>query len=289
MPVTYQINGYNLDKANMCKVMEGTEYAGALAPRRLDISIPGITGELPLWNDPLGPMKLTLNLRVLKPRTASRTVLHTNVRLVQGVFRGGGFLQTSGADAPLFVIRNRDGQQVKALAQLETMSSPEYYHMGAYADFTAVLNIPLGMWQQDLAEEFIFPAGTTNYPGSFQTFLPIPNTLLRVNGPLTSAAIKDQISGTGVLWTAGASPLLAGQFILIDPYNMNARRLTSASWNMTDGTDARGGLYSIWNGPFTVATLFLGDVPTPATVMDATFTGGNASTRVTVRLNRSEQ
>lgn len=295
MTVTYQINGFNLDKTDMCKVMDGTEYSCALAPRRLDLTIPGISGQVPMWNDPLDALKLTLQLRVLRPRRAPQTTLHTNVRLVQGVFRAGGFLQSSGAQGPLFVTRNRDGQQVNAIAQLETLSAAQYNHAGGFADMTAVLNIPLGMWQDAATEEFTFASTgtgsvnvTANYPASFQTFLPITNALLRARGPLTSVAIKDQISGTGVLWVAGATALAAGQYALIDPYNMNARRLTSASWDMTTGTDARGGLYSIWNGPFMVSTLFIGDVPTPATAIDITFGGATTASQVIVQLHRSE-
>ena len=68
MAVTFELNGFPLDKKDFCKVMEGTEYSSALSMRRVNLESPGLHGQIPMWFDPLDTLKIALRLRVLKPR-----------------------------------------------------------------------------------------------------------------------------------------------------------------------------------------------------------------------------
>jgi hypothetical protein len=248
MAVTFEVNGFPLNKTNVCKVMEGTEYSSAITMRRLNIESPGLHGQIPMWLDPLDTLKCTLRLRVLRPRKSAQTVLHNNVRLIQGVFRPGGFLATqSSIVTPLEVIRDRDGLRVRAFAQLETMSQAEYSHTGGFADMTVVLNIPRGIWESTTTEDVNFVANLNGqtYSTAEKTVLPF-YPLVRVAGPFTSVIVRDVHSGTGVMWSR--SPGISnGRFLLIDPYTMGAWDKATNGWDPNDpGTnDARAGLFEV--------------------------------------------
>lgn len=287
MAVTFSINGFPLDKKDVCKVMEGTEYSSAVVARRVNIESPGIHGQIPMWADPLDTMKFTLRLRVLKPRKSAQTVLHDNVRLIQSLFRvGGNQAATSGVIASLEIVRNRDGQQVRCFAQVETMSQAEYSHTGGFADMTVVLNIPRGVWESTTTEDVSFSPNLNGqaYSTAAKTVLPF-YPLVRVAGPFTSVIVRDTHSNTGVLWTRTPG-ISAGRFLLIDPYTMGAWDKSSNGWDPTDpGTnDARSGLYEVGNGPLNATRGFIGSTPVISTGIDVTMTGSPAPTGTPVTL-----
>lgn len=286
MAVTFEVNGFPLDKKDVCKVMEGTEYSSAVTMRRLNLESPGLHGQIPMWMDPLDTLKVALRLRVLKPRKSAQTVLHENVRLIQSVFRAGSYLAADPSiETPLEIIRNRDGLQVRAFAQLETMSQAEYSHTGGFADMTVVLNIPRGIWESTVSEDVSF-VGNLNgqsYSTAAKTVLPF-YPLVRVAGPITSVIVKDTHSNTGVLWTRSPG-IVTGRFLLIDPYTMGAWDKATNGWSPTDpGTnDARNGLYEVGNGPLNATRVLIGSTPVISTGIDVTLTPSSGGTPVTLR------
>jgi hypothetical protein len=286
MAVTFEINGFLLDKKDVCKVMEGTEYSSAVTMRRLNIDSPGLHGQIPMWIDPLDVLKVTLRLRVLKPRKSAQTVLHNNVRLIQSLFRPGGYLASqSSIVTPLEIIRDRDGLRVRAFAQLETMSQAEYSHTGGFADMTVVLNIPRGVWESTTSEDVSFAANVNGqaYSTAAKTVLPF-YPLVRVAGPFTSVQVRDTHSNTGVLWTRSPG-ISSGRFLLIDPYTMGAWDKATNGWDPTDpGTnDARSGLYEIGNGPLNATRSYVGTTPVILTGIDTSMLGGSGGTPITLR------
>jgi len=287
MAVTFSVNGYPLDKKDVCKVMEGTEYSSAITMRRLNIEAPGLHGQIPMWIDPLDTLKLTLRLRVLRERKAAQTVLHNNVRLVQSLFRPGGYLVSlPSVLTPLEIVRDRDGLQVRAFAQLETMSQADYSHAGGFADLTVVLNLPRGVWESTTTEDVSFVANLNgqSYSTAAKTVLPF-YPLVRVAGPVTSVTVRDLYSNTGVLWTRSPG-ILSGRFLLIDPYTMGAWDMATNSWDPTTApgvNDARNGLYEIGNGPLNATRLVSGSTGLVSTGIDTTLNPTAGGTPITLR------
>ena len=286
MAVTYEINGFPLDKANVCKVMEGTDYSSAVTMRRVNIESPGLHGQVPMWFDPLDVLKCTLRLRVLKQRKAAQTTLHNNVRSVQALFRPGGYMASqSSLVTPLELIRDRDGLRVRSFCQLETMSAAEYSHTGGFADMTVVLNIPRGVWESTTSEDVSFVANLNGqtYSTAAKTVLPF-FPLIRVAGPITSVQIRDTHSNTGVLWTRSPG-ISSGRFLLIDPYTMGAWDKATNGWDPADpGTnDARSGLYEIGNGPYNATRSYVGSTPVISTGVDTVVNPAAGGTPITLR------
>lgn len=288
MAVTFEINGFALDKKDVCKVMEGTEYSSAVALRRANVEPPGLHGQIPMWADPLETMKISLRLRVLKPRKSAQTVLHSNVRLIQSLFRAGGYVQDNSAIlAPLELIRDRDGLRVRALAQLEAMSQAEYSHTGGYADMTVLLNAPRGAWESTTTEDVNFVANLNGqtYITAEKSVLPL-YPLIRVAGPFFSVTVRDTYSNTGVLWTRSPG-ISSGRFLLIDPYTMGAWDKSTNGWSPSDpGTnDARNSLFEIGNGPLNATANRTGTTPIVSSGIDVTMlaSGPITGTPVTLR------
>lgn len=286
MAVTFEVNGFKLDTANVCKVLEGTEYSSAVAVRRVNLESPGLHGQVPMWMDPLDTLKIQLRLRALKPRGAAQTVLHNNVRTIQGLFRAGGYIQSqSSIITPLEVIRDRDGLRMRALAQLESISPVDYSHTGGFADMTVVLNAPRGVWESTTTEDAVF-VGNVNgqsYSTGVKTVLPF-YPLIRVAGPLTSVTIRDVFSNTGVMWTRSPG-ITSGRFLLIDPYLMGAWDKATNGFDPNDpGTnDARAYLHEIGNGPFNATSFRTSTTPVTLSSIDVVLLGGTGGTPVTLR------
>lgn len=286
MAVTFEVNGFKLDTANVCKVLEGTEYSSALAPRRVNLDTPGMHGQVPMWMDPLDTLKITLRLRVLKARGAAQTFLHNNVRTIQGLFRPGGYIQSqSSIITPLEIIRDRDGLRVRALVQLESMSQAEYSHTGGFADMTVVLNAPRGMWESTTTEDvnFVGNLNGQSYSTAAKSVLPF-YPLIRVAGPFTSVTIRDVFSNTGVMWTRSPG-ISSGRWLLIDPYLMGAWDKATNGFDPNDpGTnDARAYLHEIGNGPFNATSFRFSTTPIVSTGVDVIIVGGSGGTPVTLR------
>src|ERR1044072_1064105 len=78
MATAYKINGFTIGGKAITSgmyLLEGTEYAPALAPRRAVIQAPGWRYAIPQRNDPLSQITVSLKIRIvdLTPETlASR-------------------------------------------------------------------------------------------------------------------------------------------------------------------------------------------------------------------------
>src|SRR5690606_1736764 len=54
MAIGYTLEGFNLHQPDIgFRLLEGTEFASTIAPRRVNISVRNMHGEVPMWNDPL--------------------------------------------------------------------------------------------------------------------------------------------------------------------------------------------------------------------------------------------
>ena len=50
----YTIEGFNLHQPELgFYLLEGSSYASEISPRRVNLEVPGVHGEIPQWNDPL--------------------------------------------------------------------------------------------------------------------------------------------------------------------------------------------------------------------------------------------
>jgi phage replication-related protein YjqB (UPF0714/DUF867 family) len=212
--IRYFINNYNLNQSQYgIKLMQGTEWASSISPRRFDLEIPMWHGQIPMWHDPLDTMKVTFEVEI---KASTQSVLRQ---------RYNDFVSLCGAGKwiPVLLERYRGIYLMSdtehdpadnnkpygeyAYAQLESLSAPEYDHPGMRLTTTVVFNVPVGQWRSHKVY-----TQTYNGPGSYKSVVakvssvPVYSHIIRVKGGpggdrnIEAFTVVDQWSQTGVAW-----------------------------------------------------------------------------------------
>lgn len=213
--IRYFINDYNLTQSQYgIKLMQGTEWASAISPRRFDLEIPMWHGQVPMWHDPLDTMKVTFEVEItarsqsmLRQRyndfvSLCGTGKWVSVRLER--YRGI-FLMSDTEHDPA---DNNHPYGEYASAQLESLSAPEYDHASLRLTTTAVFNVPAGQWRTHkiYTQAFEGRGNSQRCVVAKVSSVPVYSMIIRVQGGpggernLASWSLVDRWSQTGVAW-----------------------------------------------------------------------------------------
>lgn len=272
MATAYRINGYTIGGNALTSgmyLMDGTEYAPALAPRRAVIEVPTTHYAIPQWNDPLSQVTVSLKIRVVDE---SPEALASRWNTLMG-------LLGMGTNRPITLTRIRGSLEESADAQLVSMNTPDFSCPGNRADATLIFNVPGGAWRGPLTDETFFN-GTNTLPNALSSTVPIADSLLLLRGPATSLTVTDNTSATTVFWGDGSSTVSASQWLLIDPRYMRARLQASETWSFNTGTNVTGALEFRGNGPLTFTSRGSGSFGNRSGTFTVTTVGGNNGVQV---------
>lgn len=272
MATAYKINGFTVGGKAVTSgmyLMEGTEYAPALAPRRAVIEPPTTHYAIPQWNDPLSQITVSLKIRVVDD---SPEGLASRWNTLMG-------LLGMGTNQPITLTRVRGSIQESADAQLVSMNTPDFSCPGNRADATLIFNVPGGAWRGPQTDQTFFN-GTNTLPNALSSTVPIADALLLLKGPATSLSVTDNTSTTTIFWGDGSSSVNASQWLLVDPRYMRARIQTSETWSFSSGTNVTGALEFRGNGPLTFTSRGSGSFGNRSGTFTVTTAGGNSGVQV---------
>ena len=274
----YTIDGVPLsDPYRRWTVHRETQRRTPVAFRSVDVNVPGVDGNIPIYGENVEATALALELNVYG-RTPAQIEERVNfLRSLLG--------RTTG---PLEVAR-RDGKV--AAAKPAAISDPVMTDV--YARLSVTLSIPAGVWRG--------PESTWTHPSPLDTAAqamgpldgtsrPVTDSLILITGPATTPTVTDTATGSTVRYTGTVA---AGQKLHIDTAEWRAALGSSVTWGSTS-TNATAGIDSA--GPRSDATLFPltpipglnGDgSPTTAPCVSFTATGTDATTALQIRARTS--
>lgn len=276
MATAYKINGYTIGGKAVTSgmyLLEGTEYAPALSPRRAVLELPGTHYAIPQWNDPLSQITVTLKIRVID-------VTPEGLASRWGTLMG---LLGMGTNQPITLTRVRGTIEETADAQLVSMNTPDFSCPSNRLDATIIFNIPGGAWRGPQTEQTFFNGASNTLPNALVSTVPIADALLLLRGPATSLAVTDNTSGTSIFWGDGSATVGAAQWLLIDPRYMRARLHSSAAWTFDTGTNVTGALEFRGNGPLVFTSRGSGPFGNRSGTFTVTTVGGNNGLQVRSR------
>lgn len=276
MATAYKINGFTIGGNAVSAgiyLLEGTEYAPALAPRRAVIEIPGVHYAIPQWNDPLSQITVSLRVRLVDGDAESLASRWNTLMGLLGM----------GTNQPITLTRVRGTIEETADAQLVSMNTPDFSCPGSRADATLIFSIPGGAWRGAETTVTFFNSASNTLANALASTVPIADALLLLKGPATSLTVTDNTSTTTIFWGDGSSSVSAAQWLLIDPRYMRARIQSSETWSFTTGTNVTGALEFRGNGPLTFTSRGSGAFGNRTGTFTVTTAGGNNGVQVRSR------
>lgn len=256
----YTIEGFNLHQPELgFYLLEGSSYASEISPRRVNLEVPGVHGEIPQWNDPLSSTNVVFNVRV---REANPESLRQKWQYLRALMR-------TGNNNPVTVRRLESGQVLSAQMQLLSMSEPDFYCAAGMVTTTIMLHNPSGRWSaiNTTEQELAIPGTDQILTAAAASSGPITDALVRVRGPVSSITMRDNTNDTGFQWQLSPT-ISSGQYLLVDCGSFTAWRNTSDDWEQR-GSDVSSGLRTTGNGMLSLVSL-------------PSFVVGNNSSSVTV-------
>lgn len=276
MATAYRINGFTIGGKAITSgmyLLEGTEYAPALAPRRAVIEIPATHYAIPQWNDPLSQITVSLKIRVIDETPEALASRWNTLMGLLGM----------GTNQPITLTRVRGSIEEDADAQLVSMNTPDFSCPSSRADATLIFNVPGGAWRGPQTDQTFFNGSSNTLPNALSSTVPIADALLLLRGPATSVTVTDNTSSTAIFWGDGSSTVGSNQWLLIDPRYMRARLHASETWSFTSGTNVTGALEFRGNGPLTFTSRGSGSFGNRSGTFTVTTVGGNAGVQVRSR------
>jgi hypothetical protein len=250
--ITYTIQGFDLHQPDVgFQLLEGSSFAPPIAPRRVNLTVPRMHGQVPLWDDELDAAKLALRVRIkdTDPEQLQFKWEHLRALMWTGSNQGLTVRRESGVSG---------SQQITStFAQLESMTEPDFFCAAGIVDTVIMLNIPSGRWQS--IQTFEQTLTTTNQSVAFaaESTAPVSNMLVRVQGPLSSTGawveVHDETSQTGFRILPGLI-IDDTEYILVDPENFRAWHNTTDDWDAEE-TDVSGGLEARNMGMLTMVSI----------------------------------
>lgn len=272
MSITYSINGFVLEnrtQANGIFLLEGTEYAPAVSPRRSTVEIPGVHYAVPQWNNPLSAITVNLSLRL---QATSPEGLQDYWHMVSGMLGMGSGL-------PVELSRIRGNTVETAEAELVSTSAPDFSHVRNRLDVQVVFSIPRGAWRGEETDEDISPGSNVSSSIVESSSRPITDALIRAPGPVGLLEILDNISRTGLEWSKGSLVVPEGGFLLVETETLTARIVDTDTWDMSEGEPASGRLAFVGYGPLALTSRWVGGEPSSSISLTLTESPGPLTLR----------
>lgn len=273
----YTIDGVPLsDPYRRWTVHRESQRRTPVAFRSVDVSVPGVDGNIPIYGENVEATALALELNVY----GSPVQIENRVNFLRSLLG-----RTTG---PLTVER-RGG----LVADAKPVSISDPVMTDHYARISVTLSIPAGVWRG--------PSATWVHSDPLSTDAdvvdtldggsrPITDVLVLITGPATTPEVEDVATGSRLRYT-GSVP--AGQKLLIDTSRWRATLGAGVSWGST-GTNATASI--VGTGPRSDTTLFPltpipgltpGGDPTTAPAIAFTATGTTSATTVQIRSRTS--
>lgn len=276
MSVQYGIAGYVIGGTKVAEGMyliDGTEYAPALSPRRAVVELPRTHYSVPMFDDPLSEITVGLTVRV-QGRDAESLRNYWNI--LTGLLGMGG-------NRAVDLTRHRGDNVEFAEGQLVSTTTPDFSCPQNRADSTIVLSIPQGAWRGPYTEQTFSAGAARSLDTAVESTRPITDAMIRVPGPLTSMQITDVNSVTGLQWGGGSQTVSGSQFLLVDCLTMQAKIQSSASWDISSGTQASGTLVYTGVGPLSIVSRWQGPIPTTTSSLTIALSGGASAMSIRSR------
>lgn len=228
----YLINGFRVHQPDEgFRLMEDTQFASEISPRRVNLQVPRMHGEIPAWDDPIDSTGVVIRVRIQDPDPdmLERKWNHLRAHALLGGNRA------------VILVRESELSNTSAQVQLESMTQPDFWCAAGIVDTTMIFHNPSGRWQESTPEvqPLLLPGTEQEVFTVSESTAPITNALLRVQGPVSSFEIRNDANNTGLYWS-GSSSVSSGDYLLIDCENFEAWINSNSDW------DARQSNVSRW-------------------------------------------
>lgn len=224
MSIAYTLQGFNLHQPDIgFQLMEGSSYASAISPRRINLTVPYMHGEIPAWNDPLDSTTITVRVRISdnSPEALEQKWIYLRS------------LCMTGQNNPVTMRRETSDHNAFAYVQLLSMTEPDFWCAAGIVDTVMMFHNPSGRWQGAATPEdqpLSVPGAQQIVVAAMESSAPITDALFLVRGPLSSITIRNPYNDTGFQWVAPSS-LGANQWLLVDTASYQAWTNTSGDWD----------------------------------------------------------
>ena len=279
MTIAYTVQGFNLHQPDLgFQLLEGSSHSSAIAPRRINLLVPTMHGEIPAWNDPLDATQVSVRVRIRDddPAELERKWIYLRA------------LCMTGQNNPVTLRRETQDHNAFAYVQLLTMSEPDFYCAAGIVDTVIVFHNPFGRWQDaatPIDQTLSIPGAQQIVVAAMESSAPVTNALFRVRGPLASITIRNPYNDTGLSWFAPVA-LTDSQWAIIDCENYQV-------WvNNTDDWDARQAdisrtLLTEGNGMLSLTSIPSLTIGDNSNLTAVSASGATANTELVVRARRT--
>lgn len=243
MSLTYTLEGFSLhDPPEGFWILESSNFAPPISPNRVDLQIPHLHGQLPLWDDELQAAKLALRIRITAPDADTLRERWEHLRA----------LMRTGSNRPLNMRRLHGSQILSTFCQLESFDEPDFACAVHMVDSTIMFNIPSGRWTEVLPEEQSVPFtgqfGSTTLDFVDRSTAPVDDVIFRISGtsgtPGSSSWImfEDVESITAILGQFDVA-LDGSEYLYMDVTRFTAwRNAADDAWDVDDETNTDSGV-----------------------------------------------
>lgn len=276
--INYTVNGFSLHQPELgFLLMEQTEYASSIAPRRVNIMVPMMHGEIPSWNDPLDTTEVLLRVRIKDDDPAE---LENKWNYLQAMLG-------TGQNNPIVLRRENEKHNLFAHVQLQSMTQPDFYCAAGIITTTILLHNPSGRWQAVTEEDqtMVVPGAQQEVVTARYSSAPITDSLWRIRGPISTISVHNPWNDTGWEWRAPAA-VPADTWIIVDTRNYQVWRNTTDGWDARE-VDVSRGLMTIGNGMLALTPVPGIPYGNTSNITTVSASGHNSATELVVRSRRT--
>lgn len=276
--IDYLIQGFRLHQPDQgFRLLADSQYSSSIAPRRVNLTVPLMHGQIPAWNDPLDSTTVMLRVRITDP---DPTQLEHKWNYLRSLCLLGG-------NRPVILVREVGTETTTAQVQLESMTQPDFNYAGNFVTTTMVFHNPSGRWRASEAEEQFLSLNTPNQAllAASRSNAPISDALIRVRGPVSRVEVVNDANGTGLIWQS-TSTISASRWLLIDCEGFTAWSNTNSNWE-TRGDNVSRWLLTQGNGPLTLTPITSLNTVNNSSAFSVQASGTSSQTQVHVRARRT--
>lgn len=276
--INYTVNGFSLHQPELgFLLMEQTEYASSIAPRRVNITVPMMHGEIPSWNDPLDTTEILLQVRI---KDGDPAELENKWNYLQAMLG-------AGQNNPIVLRRENEKHNLFAHVQLQSMTQPDFYCAAGMVTTVIMLHNPSGRWQAVAEEDqtMVVPGAQQEVVTARYSSAPITDSLWRIRGPISTISVHNPWNDTGWEWRAPAA-VPADTWIIVDTRNYQVWRNTSDDWDARE-VDVSRGLMTIGNGMLALTPVPGIPYGNTSNITTVSASGHSSATELIVRSRRT--
>lgn len=274
----YLINGFRVHQPDKgFRLMESSQFASEISPRRVNLQVPRMHGQIPAWDDPIDSTGVIIRVRIqdTDPQMLERKWNHLRAHALLGGNRA------------VILVRESELGNTSAQVQLESMSQPDFWCAAGIVDTTIIFHNPSGRWQESTPQEqpLLLPGTQQTLFAVNESTAPITNALIRVRGPVSSIRIGNDANNTGLYWS-GSTAVNGNQWLLLDCENFEAWINTNSQWS-TRGTNVSRWLLSEGIGPLSLTPIPSVTIGNNTSSITTSGAGTSSNTQLMVQARRT--